>query len=208
VRRQLFRSLLKNTGRVAAAALGAVSLVLCVLSAVGAVRTQFVSEEWSYQTLMRHKDGSITIANTALISAGGCVEFVRTTILIRAPLASDADSLSWLRRGGLYARNKPSRSEPRFGRFDWDTQRDEQPDRVYQTASAEIPWWSLLIAACVLPGWWVLRRIKSRRLSKRGLCLTCGYDLRATPDRCPECGRVPPAAAPAVAATAGMQRVS
>jgi hypothetical protein len=51
-----------------------------------------------------------------------------------------------------------------------------------------IPFYAVLLATVILPTWWLLTR---RRQRKPGTCPRCGYDLRATPDRCPECGAVP-----------------
>jgi len=49
--------------------------------------------------------------------------------------------------------------------------------------------------ASVLPGVTLLRRASARHLGqilrRRGICVECGYDLRATPERCPECGTIP-----------------
>jgi ABC-type ATPase with predicted acetyltransferase domain len=42
-------------------------------------------------------------------------------------------------------------------------------------------------------GFAVVETGRHRELRNRGRCEQCGYDLRATPDRCPECGMELPA---------------
>jgi hypothetical protein len=68
------------------------------------------------------------------------------------------------------------------------------------TRVVAVPYWAPFVLLGILPTLGAVGYTRQhRRLSRHrdGRCPACGYDLRATPDRCPECGA---AAAPAGAA--------
>jgi hypothetical protein len=80
----------------------------------------------------------------------------------------------------------------------WQSVWQASPPWIIRLAGVSLNLDHLACAAlAVLPCVWVLSRASSsvRRLARlwSGFCPACGYDLRASPDRCPECGAVPAA---------------
>jgi hypothetical protein len=81
--------------------------------------------------------------------------------------------------------------------FDWPIQfgiyRRAIPKDVDDSLSISltVSHWLLALMLLAVPALWMNRFRRERRARRVGLCKKCGYDLRETPQRCPECGLVP-----------------
>jgi hypothetical protein len=76
--------------------------------------------------------------------------------------------------------------------FGWSAKQQSPPLPFGQReqCAVRIPKWFVILVSAGLPALWLRRRLirRRRQRAQQQLCINCGYDLRATPDRCPECG--------------------
>jgi hypothetical protein len=92
----------------------------------------------------------------------------------------------------------PRRWPVRAGRFGFEAYRSGVTHFVRLPPSAvhgvALPHWCLVLSFAALPARWLVarrREVAARRRADAGLCARCGYDLRASPSQCPECGLSP-----------------
>jgi hypothetical protein len=167
--------------------LAAVSLVLCV-----AMTSTWASSYYREFSLLRHSD---TRAWSLRLFRGRLdlrrVVFPQETL--PAPLNGkevyDPAPAPW--RIFVYLADPP----PRYG-FAWLS---SATDPIwFKSAQGIRSFWILrapvgpmCIAVAIVAGCCVCALVRHARLPVKGCCRKCGYDLRATPHRCPECGAVP-----------------
>jgi hypothetical protein len=68
----------------------------------------------------------------------------------------------------------------------WGQMPDAPP--WYPRPGIQVPHSYVAFILAILPALRLHRFVRSRRRANQGLCSSCGYDLRASPERCPECG--------------------
>lgn len=150
----------------------AVSVTLCALIATLWVRSYFAADSLSYGWVEPNEAGGGYIG---VFSSRGVLHF------------NDSRSRYWIPDTQGLAWNVVS-PNPHIGGaaspIGW--MRSSRSNRSLSIAD-----WVLMVPTAIVPGVHLMKRRKDRRRGSANLCSICGYDLRATPKRCPECGTSP-----------------
>ncbi|MDB5358585.1 MAG: hypothetical protein JWN24_5038 [Phycisphaerales bacterium] len=160
--------------------LSALSLLLFVATCVMWVRSYWQGDEF---TVLRRSEADCRIAQYNFYSGRGVIYVARVVYVFGTPeQAARFGPPSGILRGSLDPALVPLDGRgalaPRMG-----------ADRS-GAAYAIIPDWCVALPLLIPVAWWIIRAHRIRRRRLRMECPSCGYDLRATPDRCPECGAV------------------
>jgi hypothetical protein len=178
------------------------SLVLFVAACVLCARSYYVSERVTWQEDIYHSDAVGRVKNVGVFSSRGLAGIDFTTARDRPPTGGRIRHIITVVDGTAHEPPPPGFSRDRNwqgppssdGATTWQRlgfRVDRQPPSFIVDGSYVIgfPQWVPILVFAVAPGVFLYRQ---RHRHSTGLCPSCGYDLRATPDRCPECGTSPP----------------
>jgi hypothetical protein len=158
----------------------ALSLLLCVATAVLWVRS-YRYEDRCFGRGADVEAGTFTEIRIRWVeSTRGELHFVRSTTTIDRQRPAPPETVRGFAALGFAALTHVGGASPPSGKGSISN----------QSTLVGVPHWFVAAAllAVAFPG---LRRAWQARMQIRAsLCPHCGYDLRATPGRCPECGRI------------------
>jgi hypothetical protein len=180
--------------------LAAVSLLLCIATAALWVRSYYFVDGVSYAGVASSSGQQGLASSMSFYGMIGLTFGTKTPHAHRAPTAADVKTPTDKRFDyDMLTIGAADRShlqyEYHFGGLlgfrlrHWKT---DDTDSSVSSITITFPDWIPLLIFSITPAlwlWWHRRAVRRKRV---GHCLVCGYDLRATPDRCPECGTVPP----------------
>jgi hypothetical protein len=167
------------------------SSLVCVVFIAGFIRSLYSNDWIEYQSETPHIS-----SRWQFFSGSGGLLFVRRERYVDHQVWDGSDAASRFNGGGGWsARSERPEGRHGFHRFpSWRTA--TYADRSYTASSWEIrmSWLVPILLVAATPAWHLIRRRRQKleRWRRQGKCPNCGYDLRASFDRCPECGRRKP----------------
>ena len=173
----------------------AISLVLCVGSPVACVRSYRRPAMIYYDWLETR--GPVEVRSVYAESVNGMTKITADRTIADSP----GRAAKWLaeprprgfQRYGYGGVRLPVRPWAGF-RFRSIREQNKRLELTVVVHTIGVPYWFWTLVCAVPPLAWVARWRRERRRAgwlRAGCCPRCGYDLRATPERCPECGCVP-----------------
>jgi hypothetical protein len=172
--------------------ISAVSLLMCVALTALLVRSWFFYDNFKRNS---YSESNHTFTISGVTIWCGRIAYVEVKVADpKGYVLSAEDRASITRECIGWTRENlktPPRLDLRNSLFESFWKRDGYGLYDHRSYVVFFPFWPAIVLFSLAPAITFVRRRRTVARRSSNHCFRCGYDLRATPDRCPECGAEP-----------------